>query len=508
MARVLSLLRSRCGISKAGSSGSQRIRRWLRWTLAGLAALWVSVLTYHLHKPLPEGISISSPSRSAAGMRFLYDLTYQYQGEQVVDQQVFDRILSMIRGAEEFIVLDMFLFNAGGGGSGDLRSLSSQLTRDLLRRRQAEPELRVTFITDEINNFYGAYTSQEITSLRGAGIEVVTTRMEPLRDSNPLFSAAWRIFPGWAGTGGAGWLPDFLNRSGRGVTARAYLKLLNFKANHRKLIITEKECLVSSANPHDGSSLHSNIAFLGSGPICGDLLEAERAVAAFSGGSVADWPAFDSSGFDGLSGEEDRGNPGSGGGTVQLVTEEKIREALLADISAAGSGDRVDMAMFYLSERQVVEALLAAAARGASVRLVLDPNKDAFGRQKKGIPNRQVAGELVDRSGGRISVRWYDTHGEQFHTKLVMVTRGDSVTVVGGSANLTRRNIGDYNLEADLRFELALDSPLAVSVSRYFEKIFHNRGAEFTLPLEAYRDDSLVKRILYRVQEFTGLCSF
>ncbi|MGD2122190.1 MAG: phospholipase D family protein [Gemmatimonadota bacterium] len=485
------------------------MRSLFRWVLAVLVTAWIFQWYFHLLKPLPEGISVSGPHRSASGIQFLYDLTYQHQGERVVDHQIFDRILSMIRDADEFIVLDMFLFNAGGGDEEDLRPLSSQVTRGLLRRKREEPRLRVTFITDEINNFYGAYTSPEISSLQDSGIEVVTTNLERLRDSNPLYSAAWRVFPGWVGTEGAGWLPDLLNKSGQRVTARAYLKLLNFKANHRKLIVTEKECLVSSANPHDGSSMHSNIAFVGRGPICNDLLEAEKAVAALSGVGVSDWPTYrgpEAVGTGGLDGGQ--GIAASGGGSVKLVTEGKILQTLLQDLSSAGSGDQVDMAMFYLSERRVVEALVAADGRGAAIRLVLDPNKDAFGREKKGIPNRQVAQELVTRSDGRISVRWYDTKGEQFHTKLVVVTRGDSMTVMGGSANLTRRNIGDYNLEMDLRFELPAEAPLAVSVARYFERVFNNQDADFTLPMEAYRDEALVKRILYRVQEFTGLCSF
>ena len=105
-------------------------------------------------------------------------------------------------------------------------------------------------------------------------------------------------------------------------------------------------------------------------------------------------------------------------------------------------------------------------------------------------------------------MRWYDTHGEQFHTKLVVVARGDSVVIMGGSANLTRRNINDYNLEADLRFSVPRQSSLAVSATTYFDRVFTNDGGNSTLPYEAYRDDSWVKRVLYRVEEFTGFCSF
>ncbi len=193
---------------------------------------------------------------------------------------------------------------------------------------------------------------------------------------------------------------------------------------------------------------------------------------------------------------------------MRLVTEGKILQALLEDVGAAEAGDRVDVAMFYLSERRVVKALLDADSRGATVRLVLDPNKDAFGREKGGIPNRQVAEELVSRSNGRISIRWYDTHGEQFHTKLVLVFREDSVTVLGGSANLTRRNIDDYNLEADLRFGLPSGAPLADATLGYFDRIFLNRGGEFTVPYHAYRDDSWLKTVRYRLEEFTGFCSY
>ena len=38
--------------------------------------------------------------------------------------------------------------------------------------------------------------------------------------------------------------------------------------------------------------------------------------------------------------------------------------------------------MFYLSERKIVKGLIAAHERGVKLRILLDPNKDAFGREK------------------------------------------------------------------------------------------------------------------------------
>ncbi len=87
---------------------------------------------------------------------------------------------------------------------------------------------------------------------------------------------------------------------------------------------------------------------------------------------------------------------------------------MLDAIDGTRNGDAVRIAMFYLSDRKIVESLLRAAGeRNVIVQLILDPNRDAFGRSKDGVPNRPVANELVTKSGGNVQVRWYRTHGEQ-----------------------------------------------------------------------------------------------
>lgn len=465
--------------------------------LAGLVLLWLAVFVYHLRKPLPPGVSVAGEAHGGIAVDFLYDLTYQQRGGAAGRQEIFDHIFAMIDSAGRFVVLDMFLFNSEHGGDRPYRALTTELADRLIRKKLSSPDVEITFITDPINTFYGAYTTPEIRRLREHGVDVVTTRLTRLRDSNPLYSAGWRMLLGWFGTGGNGWLPHPLSSTGRQVTARSYLRLFNFKANHRKLVVTDRACLVTSANPHDASGFHSNVAFAMTGPICIDMLESERGIASFSGGSLSATalplpPA----------------PPTASAVSAQFLTEGRIHDALLDELSASDAGDAVDVAVFYLSERSVIRSLRAAARRGAAVRLILDPNKDAFGREKGGIPNRQVARELVRRSDGRIAVRWYDTHGEQFHTKLAVFTRGDSVTIIGGSANFTRRNIRDYNLEANVRIVAPDTAPVAVAVREYYDRIWHNHDGHYTVGYEAYRDDAFVKRVLYRVQEFTGLCTW
>ena len=445
-----------------------------------------------VNRALPPGVSTAGPSR-AADIEFLADVTYQRAGAPVHEQSIFQRVFEMIDEADRFIVVDMFLFDGEHGGDREYVALSSLLADRLLARKASVPSLLVTFITDEINNFYGAYQSDLIERLEAGGVQVVITDLTKLRDSNPAYSSIWRIALRWFGTTGPGLVPHPLSSTGRRVTVRSYLKMLNFKANHRKLIVTDKACLVASANPHDASSFHSNIAFATQGTLCADILESERAVAAFSG---ADIPSY----------MVDEVSDRLGSSMGKLVTEGEIRTQLLNAVNATGIADSVDVAMFYLSDRAVIEALERAAKRGAHVRLMLDPNKDAFGREKGGVPNRQVARELQRSTDAAVRVRWVDTHGEQFHTKLVRVKARGGTTILGGSANLTRRNIGDYNLEADL--VIVPDSALDAVVAAYFDRLWTNRDGQFTVDFSAYDDPSLLKRWQYRIQEFTGLSSF
>ena len=108
-------------------------------------------------------------------------------------------------------------------------------------------------------------------------------------------------------------------------------------------------------------------------------------------------------------------------------------------------------------------------------------------------------------------MRWYRTHGEQFHTKLVVVYGPQRLWLMLGSANLTRRNLGDYNLEADVAIEVARSSPLASQTLEYFEALWSNRaplGIEYTAEFATYADPEPLHYWLYRLMEGTGLSDF
>jgi phosphatidylserine/phosphatidylglycerophosphate/cardiolipin synthase-like enzyme len=483
-------------------------KRWLLWLFV---ACWGAVGFWNTVKPMPPGTDVQTePTLApAADVRFLYDLTRaDTAGAALHEQQIFDEVFRIIDGAETFIIADFFLINDHMGASSEPhRRLSRELADRLIARKAARPAISILLITDPINEVYGGAPLELLEELRRAGIEVVMTDLERLRDSNPGYSALWRMFAQWWGNSAGGSMSNPFEAGSPGVSLRSWLALLNFKANHRKVLVADREdgtltALVTSANPHDASSAHSNVAVSFTGALAEQVVGSELAVARFSGwrGNIyASTPAPDS---EAEAGQEVR---------LSFITESAIQDHLLAAIDATRNGDSVRVATFYLSERRVVDALLEAAGRGATVRLILDPNRDAFGMEKDGVPNRPVANELVRRSGEQIEVRWYRTHGEQFHTKLALITQGERLIASLGSANLTRRNIGNYNLEANVAIEAATASQLGVEMMGYFDRIWNNDGppgTEYTAPFGAYRDTDRGRYWRYRIMEATGLSTF
>ena len=80
-----------------------------------------------------------------------------------------------------------------------------------------------------------------------------------------------------------------------------------------------------------------------------------------------------------------------------------------------------------------------------------------------------------------------------------------------GSANFTRRNLADYNLEANLAVDLPSDARLAAQVREYFETLWSNRapmGIEYTTDYGFYADPAPSRYWLYRFMESTGLSTF
>src|SRR5690606_11383607 len=196
-------------------------------------------------------------------------------------------------------------------------------------------------------------------------------------------------------------------------------------------------------------------------------------------------------------------------GKVRVLTESAIRDQALDMIGRSEAGEALDIAMFYLSHRPVIKALIAAQQRGVPIRRLLDANRDAFAHGKDGSPNRPVANELT-RAG--VAIRCGNTHGDQCHSKLISYTRADEQQeLLRGSANFTRRNLDDLNLESNVWVAVPSEHPTAQKATDYFNRHWES-GPEtspaLSLPYSEWADSSRLRYWQYRFMEATGLSTF
>lgn len=484
----------------------QRIHAKLNWprrryvsVVIGLLVLgYLASATYHTVKPLPEGLDYTGKLRHAQ-VKFLADQTYlDAQGRQQQEHHIFKEMLRMIEEAQSTIILDMFLFNQQVGESQlQHKQMTQELTDALVMKRRLAPQVEIFVITDPVNSVYGGIQPAHYRQLRQAGIDLMETNLLPLRTSNPVWSGFWYICCQDIGNNPEkGWLPNPLGTEE--ITLRSYMELFNFKANHRKTLVVDTlegwKGLVTSMNPHDGSSRHSNVALVVKGMTAIDLLKTEQTVAMMSKGNIPFVVIKDV--------EAEKTEP-----QVQVLTEEAIYDGVLDMIKTAQKAEtELDVAMFYLSERKIIRELIAAHERGVKVRVLLDPNKDAFGRTKNGIPNRPVASELHDAG---IEVRWCDTQGEQCHSKMILKRTMYQADMILGSANFTARNLKNYNLETDLRVIGPQNAQVFKDATGYFNAAWSNQdGKQMSVEYSQYADESTLKYALYRFMEWSGLSTF
>lgn len=467
---------------------------------------WLTAVgVYQNFKPLPEGLDYESAVHlvSEEDIDFIFDLTYEDSlGNIIHEQEIFDTIDSLVVNAQKYILIDMFLFNSfKGPGNYAYRELSPFLTNRLIEQKSKYPDLKIDFITDPLNTLYGGYRAPELKLLRDNDINIIVTDMRRSRDNVYLFSPVWRTFIQWFGNSdNGGWLKHPLLTDGDKITLRSYLAFGNLKANHRKVVVTDSGddmiSLITSHNTHSASSDFSNVGLMVKGDIYKDILLSERAIANFSKSA--------------LQLDLDRNQKPSIVNEdyfkVKFLTETKIKQELINSFKNLGTGDSLRIAAFYLSQREIIRSLLRAVKNGANVKIILDPNQHGFGYDKTGIPNQPVAHELLKKSKGNLKLRWYLTHGEQFHTKFNYIKYIDGTSkVILGNSNLTKKNLDGYNLEAELVVSGNTNSELMKELDKYFERIWNNwDGNVYTVNYEQFKDISFIKKFRYRFGEAVG----
>jgi hypothetical protein len=360
--------------------------------------------------------------------------------------------LTAIDRAEQLIVLDH-------------SPLGAELAQHLLARKRLRPHLKIVLITDPRNAAFGGTAAQTLAALEEAGCIVARVPLNRLRDSNPLYSGFWRLAFAW-------WSDPF-DENPAGLPAWARTR--NAKSDQRQLMIAD-----------DGSG--GWMAVLAPAGASAALIVRGAVAQAMIAGElkVAGWSSDD----DRLPAEPAAAGRGLGSIDARFLTEGAIKSALLDAIAAAGRGDQICMAVDDLSEHAVITAVRRAAVRGALLQIALARNA---------VPNQAVAAELL-RDG--IEIR-YRAAADALPLKLLLVRRRADAWLSLGSANFTRRNLDDLNLEAAVELRMPARSAAARAAGDYFAQIWAAASTD-----AAFADDSPAAYFRYRVAEDAGLSSF
>jgi hypothetical protein len=428
------------------------VRRVPKIMLLALPLAWASLAVWNAAKPLPAGTHVASQTSrlSEADVDFWYD--YSQRAAAAHDMAAIDH-------AEQLIVLDR-------------SPVTRELAQHLLARKHARPNIKIVLVTDPAHETFGGTPARVLAGLEESGIIVSRVRLTRLRDSNPLYSGLWRLLLGW-------WSDPFDEPPER-VTLAALMRMQNFKADQRQLTVAD-----------DGSG--GWIAVIApAGATAGLTLRGATARAMIASElQIAGWSTDD----DRLPAGPPMEGRGVGAIDVRFLTEGAIAAALLDDLKAAGTGDDISIAVDDLSERRLIAAALDAAARGAAVHVLLGPNR---------MPNLSVAGELAQGSAGRIEVRRQGgASGPQL--RLLLVRHRADLWMNLGSANFTRRNLDDLNLEAGVELRMPARAAPARAAAEYFARLW--AGAA-TSGAGDSAGVSSAEYWRYRWAEATGLSSF
>ena len=262
--------------------------------------------------------------------------------------------------------------------------------------------------------------------------------------------------------------------------------------------MNENTAMLTSANPHAEGSRHSNVAFKFSSPIIKDIYSAEQSVAKITkpdGSLKQNLPDKDFSKI-----------PFSNNSKLKLqyFTEGQTVLDISNELANTGTEDKIIIAQFFLADRGIIKSIKKAAKNGADIQIILN-------NSNSGLPNKAAAGELMKyarKHNYKIEIRFYNKGEEMYHVKMLSIMKKDYMVTYGGSTNFTRRNMRNYNLENELKITSAYDQNISKSILNYYDRLWTNKDAEFTLPYEKNKNEKVINDLLFRFMEINGFGIF
>ena len=402
---------------------------------------WLTVGFWNAVKPLPPGThTASAPTRlTDSEVEFLIGR----------EASVVARQLALIERADQLLILDQ-------------SPLPRVLAQALLLRKHLKPKLKIIVITDPKNAALGGTQPKDVESLERAGIIVVRVDLDRLRDATPLYSGLWRMTLSW-------WSDPFEESPGEpSFLARA--REFNHKADRRQVLVADDGTggYLSILGAVDASP-----AILIHGAPARDVVASELQVAAWSA-------------------DEDRlpallpPLPRQAGSIdVRVLSEGAIGTALLDAIAAAERGDALRLAGRALSDRRCVDALIAAAARGAQVQVLLDA-----------IQSNHYAADDLLRGGAEI--RWQVASPSRMQW-LLLHHHSDALMIMS-TASLTRSDLADFNLVDGVELRMPDRTAMARNSMEFFAAAWLKATPASVAPAE-----TTGSYWLYRLREAAGL---
>ena len=150
-----------------------KLKMWI------IAALIIVPIIVSMCIKTPEGTNFAGGHYKVSDFGFIYDLSYEVDGETTRELNILDENIRVINEAEEYVIADLFLFNDEYNREKGVYPKSvEKVCKALIEKKTANPDMPVYLITDPINNFYGAYEQEYITMLKNGGVEVVITELD------------------------------------------------------------------------------------------------------------------------------------------------------------------------------------------------------------------------------------------------------------------------------------------------------------------------------------------
>jgi len=428
------------------------MRRTLKLALLALS-VWAALAFWNSIKPLPPGTRVAS-----LGVR-LDDSQVEVLYDSAARAAILQHELAAVDGAEQIVVIDR-------------SPVARELAQHLLARKRLRPNLKVVLIADPLDESYGGTPAQYLSALEQAGIIVARVRLNRLRDVLPWYSALWRLCVAW-------WSDPFDETPGAGGVL-SKLRMLNHKSDDRRLVVADdgvggwRSIITAGTRGDTGLELRGGLAR--------DIVASELQIAAWSTGD------------DRLPSVPPAQGRGLGSIDARFLTEGAIRGALVDAVAAAGGADQIGVSVRALSDRQLIGALVRAAARGVRLQVLLDP---------EAAPNRAVAAELARDGGQQIEVRWYSPGAVRTPTAFAMIRHRTELWVYLGAADYTRPSLDDCNLDAAIELRL----PARAAAARSLAENFATQWASSAVA-PGHADESPIAYWRYRLLQAAGLAPF